>query len=209
MNEGAGLNVSRSLPLGALALALPVLLLWRCAHDASAPASSSDAASATKGAPASTSASPAANAAPAQSSTAAAAASNSSTPAASTAPGAPTAPPSATPTPAGSRIASAVANSDPRDLALLMRIERELKRDPPPAVHELVRQRKAGASREALLASARQLPENDLTLRVLVLRWVDEVSPAPGAAPTTKPAVPTSSSSGHSLVRPIQPVAKP
>jgi len=201
------LNKARSLPLGALALALPVLLLWRCAHDAPAPASSDAAATPSPAPPAS--APPSEPAALAPSAAAAPAPSAATATPTATAPHDPTALASASASPAGSRIASAVANSDPRDLDLLMRIERELKRDPPASVHELVRLRKAGASRETLLTRAQQLPQNDLPLRVLVLRWVDEVSPAPGAAPPTKPAVPASSGSGRPLVRPIQPVANP
>lgn len=76
----------------------------------------------------------------------------------------------------GSRIASAVAGNDPRDLALLSRIERELGQAPSPAVHAILRRRREGAPRAELLDLARALPE--LPLRVLVIRWLDEVSPA-------------------------------
>jgi hypothetical protein len=77
----------------------------------------------------------------------------------------------------GARIVDAVASSDPRDLALLSRIERELGRTPPPAVHAILRRRREGAPRGELLSLARALPE--LPLRVHVMRWIDEVSPAP------------------------------
>jgi hypothetical protein len=77
----------------------------------------------------------------------------------------------------GARIANAVTSSDPRDLALLSRIERELRRAPSPAVHAILRRRREGAPRSELLSLARALPE--LPLRVHVMRWIDEVSPAP------------------------------
>jgi hypothetical protein len=76
-----------------------------------------------------------------------------------------------------SRISQAVASADPRDLALLSRIERELGQAPSPAVHAMLRRRREGAPRGELLTLARALPE--LPLRVLVIRWIDEVSPAP------------------------------
>jgi hypothetical protein len=42
---------------------------------------------------------------------------------------------------------------------MLSRIERELKRDPPAAVHALIRLREGGASRSKLIAEAeKQLP---------------------------------------------------
>ena len=78
---------------------------------------------------------------------------------------------------AGQSIANAVAATDPRDLALLSRIERELGQNPPPAVHAILRRHREGAPRSELLALARALPE--LPLRVHVIRWIDEVSPAP------------------------------
>lgn len=78
---------------------------------------------------------------------------------------------------AGSRIGQAMASVDPRDLALLSRIERELGQAPSSAVHAILRRRREGALRSELLSLARALPE--LPLRVLVIRWIDEVSPAP------------------------------
>jgi hypothetical protein len=75
----------------------------------------------------------------------------------------------------GARIANVVATTDPRDLRLLSRIERELGQTPSPAVHAILRRRRDGAQRSELLALARALPE--LPLRVLVIRWIDEVSP--------------------------------
>ena len=95
----------------------------------------------------------------------------------------------------------AVATSDPKDLALLSRIERELGQDPPPAVHALIRRRADGAGRSELVAGAQKL--EDLRLRVLVLRWVDEVFPPPGGPKA--PAVPGASSSGPSVVKPLEP----
>jgi len=102
---------------------------------------------------------------------------------------------------AGSSISRAVAASHPPDLALLGRIERELHRDPPPEVHAMLRRRAEGASRDELVGMARALP--DLQLRVLVLRWVDEVRPGanPGARTPTVPAP----GSAAPLVKPIEP----
>ena len=79
--------------------------------------------------------------------------------------------------PGGARIVDAVKSSDPRDPELLASIERELKRDPPPAVHALVAARKRGASRAELASAIRELPE--LELRVLAERWLDKVAPRP------------------------------
>jgi hypothetical protein len=102
---------------------------------------------------------------------------------------------------AGSRIARALAASHPADLELLGRIERELKREPPPEVHAMLRRRSEGATRDELLGMARALP--DLQLRLLSLAWVDQVRPTrdSGARP---PAVPAPGS-GAPLVKPITP----
>lgn len=102
---------------------------------------------------------------------------------------------------AGSRIARALAASHPADLELLGRIERELQREPPPEVHAMLRRRSEGASRDELLGMARALP--DLQLRLLSLRWVDEVRPTrdTGARP---PAVPAPGSASP-FVKPITP----
>lgn len=102
---------------------------------------------------------------------------------------------------AGSSISRAVAASNPSDLALLGRIERELHKDPPPEVHAMLRRRAEGASRDELVGMARALP--DLQLRVLVLRWVDEVRPGANAG-ARPPAVPAPGSAAP-LVKPIEP----
>lgn len=112
------------------------------------------------------------------------------------------APPTST---GGSFVARALAASEPADLELLGRIERELGREPPPEVHTILRRRKEGASRDELAGMARALP--DLRLRVLVLRWVNEVHPAAGGtdagvrAPAVGPA-----SSATPFVKRIEPV---
>ena len=102
---------------------------------------------------------------------------------------------------AGSSISRAVAASHPPDLALLGRIERELHKDPPPEVHAMLRRRAEGASRDELVGMARALP--DLQLRVLVLRWVDEVRPGANAG-ARAPTVPAPGSAAP-LVKPIEP----
>jgi hypothetical protein len=195
------LTAARSLPLAGLLLAVPALLLWRCTH--SAPAQAPDASDAPEP-------SPTVAVLPAPSQGAALALAPPSTPlSASAAPSAVATPPDnasaaprATTAPSGARIITAVANSDPRDLELLTRIERDLKRDPPPSVHELIRLRKSGLSPDALRARARELPDSDLPLRLLVLRWVDSLS---GAAPApAKPPLPATSGSAPSPVHPIR-----
>lgn len=107
---------------------------------------------------------------------------------------------SAPPERSGSSIVRAVGTSDPRDLAFLSRIEREPGKDPPPEVHALVERRKRGATREELMRGAREL--SDLRLRVLALRWVDDVfgTTSAGAAPAA-PA----SGSAPPLVKPLAP----
>lgn len=101
---------------------------------------------------------------------------------------------------AASRIARALAASHPADLKLLGSIERELRREPPPEVHAMLRRRAEGAQRDELVRMAQALP--DLQLRVLALRWVDEVRPAADAA-ARAPAVPAPGSATP-FVKPIQ-----
>lgn len=108
---------------------------------------------------------------------------------------------SAPPDGPGASIVRAVSASDPKDLAFLARIERELGKSPPPEVHALVERRKQGASRDELTRRSRELP--DLQLRVLALRWVDDVFG--GADAGTSPAVPASGSASP-LVKPVRPV---
>ena len=84
---------------------------------------------------------------------------------------------------------------------LLARIERELKRDPPASVHALIRLREGGASRRELMSRAAELPANDVALRVIVQRWIDEVAPDP-ARPAA--AAPAPSGSARPLIHPIE-----
>lgn len=181
-----------------LSLALPVVMLWRCAaHSAPPPRVSEDAAT-TAGAPPPA---PAASAAPSATETASSVASAATLPSSSiplasvTAPG-----PSSSS--AAAPIIAAVANRDPRDLSLLSRIERELKRDPPAAVHALIRLRASGATHSQLVAELdRQIPQ-DLALKVLVRRWIDEV--APGGSSARKSRGPAPSGTHEPLVKPIE-----
>jgi hypothetical protein len=92
-------------------------------------------------------------------------------------------------------------------LALLSRIERELKRDPPPAVHALIRLRESGASRYQLLAEADQHFGSDVALRVIVRRWIDEA--APGASTPPKTLGPTQGGGQAPLIKPIAPAKAP
>jgi hypothetical protein len=99
--------------------------------------------------------------------------SNTASPATATAP----APSASSPSPgAGSRIAGAVATSDPRDLKLLAGIERDLQRDPPPEIHALIAARKRGAGRDELARMIQGV--SDVRMRVFASRWLDEVAPA-------------------------------
>ncbi|HVR20071.1 MAG TPA: hypothetical protein VMS65_10255 [Polyangiaceae bacterium] len=106
------------------------------------------------------------------------------------------------PSSAATRVNAALQN-DPRDLALFARIERELKRDPPPSVNQMTALRARGATRDELLAEARRLFADDFQLRALVVRWVDEVAPPPGSATKTAPA-PSGARSGAPIVQPIR-----
>jgi hypothetical protein len=204
VSEEDRLNAARTLPLAGLLLAVPALLLWRCTQ--STPPQAPEPSNAPEP-------SPTVVALPAASPGAALALAPPSASGASTAPNAAATPPddasaapSATTAPSGARIITAVANSDPRDLELLTSIERELKRDPPPSVHELIQLRKSGMSADALRARARELPDSDLPLRILVLRWVDSISAAaPGAA--ARPPQPATSGTAPSPVHPIRPKA--
>lgn len=108
----------------------------------------------------------------------------------------------------GSTVSRALAASQPADLELLGRIERELRREPPPEIHAMLRRRREGASRDELLGMARALP--DLQLRVLGLRWVDEVRPAAGAgtgadAGSRAPTAPAPGSA-NPFVKRVEPV---
>lgn len=111
---------------------------------------------------------------------------------------------------AGNTVSRARAASQPADLRLLGRIERELRREPPPEVHAMLRRSNAGASRDELLGLARALP--DLQLRVLALRWVDEVRAAPGAGSdagtgSRAPTAPApASGSANPFVKRVEPV---
>lgn len=181
-----------------LALAAAALLLWRCAASTERPAATTDSTA---------NALPSAVISPGEPAGAAPAASlpQPASPVAVE----PASPSGATPsTTAGapatgaSAIVAAVGRRDPRDLALLARIERELKRDPPESVHALVRLHEAGASRSELLSRVSQLPAGDVGLRVLVLRWIDEVAPDPNAP--RPPLNPVPSGSHRPLVKPIE-----
>lgn len=198
--------------VGMLSLALPLLLLWRCAAQPAPPPAAAPAVARVSAVPPA----PPLAAAPvtmprASPRVPASAANDDSTLApASGATPSPVAPlaapsPSASSTTAAGIIA-AIARRDPRDLALLSRIERELKRDPPPAVHALIRMRESGASRAQLLAEADKQLGSDLALHVLVRRWIDEA--APGAAAPPKTLGPTQGGGQAPLIKPIQP-AKP
>jgi hypothetical protein len=89
-----------------------------------------------------------------------------------------------------------------QELALLASIERDLKREPPPEVHALLGKYRRGADRATLLTSVQRELPNDLTLRVTVLRWIDQVRPEPGG-PAPAPAL-SGQGTGKSWVRPLQ-----
>lgn len=88
-----------------------------------------------------------------------------------------------------------------QELALLASIERDLKREPPPEVHALLGEYRRGADRATLVTSVQRDFPNDLAMRVTVLRWIDQVRPAPGGPPPA-PAVP-GQGTGKSWVRPL------
>jgi hypothetical protein len=201
------------LVVGMLSLGLPVLLLWRCAAQPEPP----PAAAAAVARPSATPPTPPLTAAPAttQQATARVPASGASEDSAlAPASGATPSPVAslAAPSPSASSstaagIIAAVARRDPRDLALLSRIERELKRDPPAAVHSLIRMRESGASRAQLLAEADKQLGSDVALRVIVRRWIEET--APGAAAPPKTLGPTPGGGHDPLIKPIEPTKSP
>lgn len=199
--------------VGTLSLALPVLLLWRCAARPEPPPAAASAvanASTTPPAPplaAAPAPTPQASAKPTSGANddSALAPSSEATPTPS--PVASLAAPSPAASSAAAGIIAAVAHRDPRDLALLSRIERELKRDPPPAVHALIRMRESGASRAQLLAEADQQLGSDVALRLLVRRWIDETGP--GAATPPKTLGPTPGGAQDPLIKAIEPAKSP
>jgi len=85
---------------------------------------------------------------------------------------------------------AALGGLERREVSLLADIERELRRDPPPEAHALLDELRRGAEREALIAYVQQRFPRDLPLRVVALRWVDRVRPAPGGTPARSPHPP-------------------
>jgi hypothetical protein len=77
-----------------------------------------------------------------------------------------------------------------RELPLLASIERELQRTPPPEVHTLLAEYRRGANRAALIDHVQRNFPGDLSLRVLVLRWIDDVRPEAGQAPVPRARAP-------------------
>jgi hypothetical protein len=159
----------RTLVIGSVVLTGAALLLFCCGgsqKEASAPAQSPPPVQ-SAGADATVAAPPEGNGA-------------SPVPSTSTSPVPVPAPSGSVPAPgAGSRIAGAVAASDPRDLKLLAAIERELQRDPPPEIHALIAARQRGAGRDELARSIQGV--SDVRMRVMASRWLDEVAPVADA----------------------------
>jgi hypothetical protein len=77
-------------------------------------------------------------------------------------------------------------SSDPRSLALLSSIERDLHRAPPPEVHALLNEHARGADRSRLLSLAEQTLARELTLKLYVRRWIDQVTPDPSQPASAK-----------------------
>jgi len=103
------------------------------------------------------------------------------------------------------RIAALLAARPERPtLALLSRIERELKRDPPAELHALITAQRRGARRAELLERVRRDLPQDLLLRALVVRWINEVAPDPHAKATATPAAALSGAGGGRWLAPIQ-----
>lgn len=92
---------------------------------------------------------------------------------------------------------------DPRELRLLASIERELKRNPPPEVHALIAEHRRGADRDALITHVQTQFPPDLALRVLTLRWIDDVHPGTGGAAATRPKTPALGT-GPGWVKPVE-----
>lgn len=89
------------------------------------------------------------------------------------------------------------------ELSLLASIERELKREPPAQVHQLLALYRGGADRTQLIDSVQRDFPKDLPLRVTVLRWIDEVRPQPGRKQATPPLT-GKRADGAGWVRPLK-----
>jgi hypothetical protein len=109
--------------------------------------------------------------------------------------------PRSNPTPENLAITQA-KSSDPRSLALLSTIERDLHRAPPPEVHALVRAHAEGESREQLLARLEQTLAQELSLKLYVRRWIDQVTPDPNQPPAQRKPL-LSKGAGTGWVAPI------
>jgi len=190
--------------VGVLSLAVPVLLLWRCAAQSEPPPRVSAHSTTNPDAPPPVSAAPPASTAAHARETVSPAASADTLPSSAAPPASLTAPTPSSRSSAAAPIIAAVANRDPRDLALLSRIERELKRDPPAAVHALIRLRAAGATRSQLLSELDRQITQDVALKVLVRGWIDEVAPGDAPKPKRKSPGPAPSGTHDPLVKPIE-----
>lgn len=72
----------------------------------------------------------------------------------------------------------ALPRVDARELSLLAGIERELSRDPPAEVHGLLAEYRAGRDHATLVEYVQRNFPEDFALRVLALRWIDDVRPS-------------------------------
>jgi hypothetical protein len=99
---------------------------------------------------------------------------------------------------------SQATSTDPRSLALLSTLERDLHRAPPPEVHALVRAHAEGASREQLLARLEQTLAQEISIKLYVRRWIDEVAPDPKQPPANRKPL-LSKGTGTGWVAPITP----
>ena len=90
---------------------------------------------------------------------------------------------------------------DAHDLALYGNIERQLRRDVPPEVRDLVALKKSGATRQQLALEIKKTT-TDLRLRLLLKQWLDDSFGVTGA-----PAAPLPGSvkgTGPSLTQPLK-----
>jgi len=90
---------------------------------------------------------------------------------------------------------------DAHDLTLYSQIERELRRDVPKEVHDLVASKKRGATREQLTTQIQKTVPN-LQLRTLLATWLDDSF---GTAARSQPSPPgVASGAGPVHVKPLK-----
>jgi hypothetical protein len=109
---------------------------------------------------------------------------------------------------AGAQLVTGANGTDSRSLALVAGIERDLHRSAPPEVRALLREFEQGADRQRLLSLLDQTLAKELSLKLYVRRWLDQVAPDPRkpTPPKRSPLFAPGGSGSHSVrVLPVSP----